>query len=133
MSRISKNSRSDGFTLIETLIVLVLLGIAAAVVTTMHGGIGAMLNWGHSTQTMAMLQQRCAEDILARRRNNGLTSAVTTAQGTGSCTFGGQSISINVNEGYAGVGCPAGVRCALLTFSGFNLPNMTLVLIDYEI
>lgn len=133
--RISPRLWSDaaGFTLIETVIVLILLGIAAAVLTALQGGVGSILGQGHSVQTRAMLQQQCAENVLARRRLNGIADAVVFASTASNCSFAGQSVTMTVNSGYSGAGCPAGVSCTRFIFDGVGLPNVVLVLPDYEL
>lgn len=133
MKRPPLSGRLAGFTLIETVIVLVLLGIAAAVLTAMQGGVGKLLSQGHTVQTLTMLQQQCAERVLARRRMNGMADAVAFTATPSNCSFGGQSVTMTVNQSYSGAGCPTGLPCTQFIFSGSGVPPVTLVLPDYEL
>lgn len=133
MKRQLKPVRLNGFTLIEAVIVLVLLGIAAAVLTAMQGGVGRLLSQGDAVQTLSMLQQQCAERVLARRRLNGMADAVAFAGTSSNCSFGGKSVTMSVDQSYAGAGCPAGFSCAQFIFTGSGIPALILVLPDYEL
>lgn len=72
------NLRIQGFTLIETLIVMVVLGISAVVVSNLSGNLfmGKVAN--RSTVEGTQLMQQCAEQILAIPRSGASINAVTT-------------------------------------------------------
>ena len=70
-----------GFTLIETLVVMVVLGIAAATIVALQGGIFARQSSNQDLQVGAQIVQECAEQVLALRRRtpSGGYAAVTPA------------------------------------------------------
>lgn len=58
-----------GFSLIELVIVVVVVSIAAVGLLPLFGGVARSLNINEDTQTAAQLGQECSEHILAARRN----------------------------------------------------------------
>ena len=70
---------SEGFTLVESIIVMVLLGIAAATIISMQGNIFYGQSENKDLQVGVQLMQECAEQIFATRRRAGYTSALTTS------------------------------------------------------
>ena len=58
-----------GFSLIELVIVIVVVSIAAVGMLALFGGVARSLNINEDTQTAAQLGQECSEHILAARRN----------------------------------------------------------------
>lgn len=58
-----------GFSLIELIIVIVVVSIAAVSMLALFGGAARSLNINEDTQTAAQLGQECSEHILAARRN----------------------------------------------------------------
>jgi len=58
-----------GVSLIELIIVIVVVSIAAVAMLPLFGGVARSLNINEDTQTAAQLGQECAEHILAARRN----------------------------------------------------------------
>ena len=58
-----------GFSMIELIIVIVVVSIAAVGMLALFGGVGRSLNINEDTQTAAQLGQECSEHILAARRN----------------------------------------------------------------
>jgi len=61
--------KQRGFTLIETLAVMVLLGIAAATVITLQGAVFTRQSENKDLQVGVQLLQECGEQILALRRH----------------------------------------------------------------
>ena len=57
-----------GFTLVESIIVLVVLGIAAVAMISLQGNIFYSQSSSKDIQVGAQLMQECAEQILAMRR-----------------------------------------------------------------
>lgn len=58
-----------GFSLIELIIIIVVVSIAAVGMLALFGGVGLSLAINEDTQTAAQLGQECSEHILAARRN----------------------------------------------------------------
>lgn len=58
-----------GFSLIELIIIIVVVSIAAVGMLALFGGVGRSLGINEDTQTAAQLGQECSEHILAARRN----------------------------------------------------------------
>ena len=58
-----------GFSLIELIIVIVVVSIAAVGMLALFGGVGRSLSINEDTQTAAQLGQECCEHILGARRN----------------------------------------------------------------
>ena len=58
-----------GFSLIELIVVIVVVSIAAVGLLPLFGGVARSLNINEDTQTAAQLGQECSEHILAARRN----------------------------------------------------------------
>lgn len=70
--------RATGFTLIETIFVIVLLGMAAAAVLAMQPKILQTQNTGRDELVGQELVRACAERILAVRRHRGYTNVDNT-------------------------------------------------------
>ena len=93
--RFSPTCVDNGFTLVETLIVMVVLGIAAVVIGNLSGNLflGQSSNRGIVEGTQLM--QQCAEQILAIPRSGASIDTVTT----NSCSTipgGGTNVAINL-------------------------------------
>ena len=63
------SSAGRGFSLIELIVVIVVVSVAAAVLPAFFGGIAKSLGTNEDIQTAAQLAQECSEHILAMRRN----------------------------------------------------------------
>ena len=61
-----------GFSLIELIIVIVVVSIAAVGMLALFGGVGRSLSINEDTQTAAQLGQECSEHIMGARRNPNL-------------------------------------------------------------
>ncbi|MDP1527215.1 MAG: type II secretion system protein [Rhodocyclaceae bacterium] len=129
-------TRSRGFTLVESIIVLVLLSIAAASIATLSGNIFHGEDDNRDLQTGIKLMQECAEQVLATRRATADFSNFTPACPSGTLpAFSGFSVpAVTTTSPYTGTGCPAGAQCKLVTISvntpgGDTLPPLTLLLV----
>lgn len=138
--------RQRGFTLIEMIAVVVLLGIAAATIISMQGNI---LNPQRSVdlttaQVYSRLQQACAEQVLLVERQDGIDQVTNVSVtnggsgrfGTNNCdalvAYGSNPIpSVTVNDNYTGSACPTGVTCKLVTVQEGSLPPLVFMLADY--
>lgn len=70
--------RQRGVTLIEMVIVIVILAIAATAIMDLFVNSAKSYQTNESVQTAAQLAQECAEHILATRRTQGYATAITT-------------------------------------------------------
>ena len=135
--RSSGHKVSSGFTLVETLIVVVLLAIVAAGVGAIQGRIFTSQSAIKDLQVGARLMQECAEQVLAVRRHtpDGY-AALETGFGANSCggvnALAGFSVpSVTFTDPYSGAGCPAGGICKLATITQNGMTPVTLLLVDY--
>ena len=130
-----KNTVSQGFTLIETIFVMALLGIAAVTIIKLQGTVFYGKASNKDLQVGVLLMQECAEQVIAVRRNAGY-SAVNTSTCNTLGNYGGFSVPIvTVTADNSGVACPTGGTCnkVVITLSkdGSNLTPVTLELVDY--
>ena len=136
-----------GFTLIETVIVLMVLGVAAVAIVTLQGNIFKGAAETKSTQVSIQLLQECAEKILGTRRNLGFAAAQlqsdicanVTSAGFGAPTVtitSGSNTSLANGGGTALIpACPTATKdsCKLVTIqapSGLTTP-VTLLFASY--
>ncbi len=143
MRRASPN-RCGGFTLIESIIVLVVLGIAAAGIISLQSRIFSGQSDIKNIQIGVQLMQECAEQVLATRRGSGSYAAVTIG---GPSPCGGMTAFVDTtvtpNKTYSipsvttqdytgGTGCPTGgTNCKLVLIKQDDLTPITLMLVSY--
>lgn len=135
-----------GFSLIETLMVVVVLGLASVGISSMQTGVFAKQSAVKDLQVGARLMQECAEQVLAVRRfrQDGFDEINSTAFGTNLCggvtALNGYTIpSVTLTDPYAGTGCPTGRACKLVSIAitqnsatpSRSLTPLTLMLVDY--
>lgn len=134
---------SRGFTLVESIIVLVVLAIAAAGIATLSGNIFNGQDENKELQISMQLMQECAEQVLALRRTSGFdwtTNAATlactdlAAPGDVGLSFGKPVVDSNISITDGSNGCPTGGTCRLLTIAvstsaGDKLAPLTLLLV----
>ncbi len=137
MRRASLN-RCGGFTLVESIIVLVVLGIAAVGIISLQSQIFSGQSDIKNIQIGVQLMQECAEQVLATRRgSSGGYAAVTSPSfGTNACggmtAFGSYSIpSVTLTDPYTGAGCHTGGTCKLVSITQDGLTPITLMLASY--
>jgi len=126
---------SRGFTLIESIIVLAVLGIAAAGIASMQGNIFSGRSDNRLIEVGTQLMQECAEQVLATRQRIGGYVLVTTSTCSSLGSFGGfsaPSVTITADTSAA---CPAGGTCKTVVISvskgGSSLTPITLGLVSY--
>jgi prepilin-type N-terminal cleavage/methylation domain-containing protein len=136
---------SRGFTLIESIIVLVLLAIAAAGIISMQGNIFFGQSDNKKIQVGVQLMQECAEKILATRRNgsSGYSDSSLTVRSADTSNCSGLTISgyaaptVTITAGNsttAGLAaCPnaTGSNCKLVSITQGGLTPVTLMLVNY--
>ncbi len=136
---------SRGFTLVETIIVVVVLSIAAVAIISMQGNIFYGQSGNKDLQVGVQLMQECAEQILATRRHSGGYTAVNT----NTCSalgnvggFGTPSVTVTANNVSGTPSCPSNITCCpsnsstctvavTVSKAGANLTPVTLELVNY--
>lgn len=123
----------SGFTLVESIVVLVLLSIAAVGIISLQGNIFYGQSGNKDIQVGVQLMQECAEQILAKRRQSGYASVdqntCTTLGNYGG--FGTPSVTVTSD---ASAVCPSGGTCKKVVISvsktGASLTPVTLELVS---
>ena len=126
---------SKGFTLVESIIVLVVLSIAAAGIIAMQANMFTGQSVNKDLEVGVQLMQECAEQVLATRRQSGY-AAVNTDTCSTLGNFGGFGApSVTVTSDNAGAACPSGGTCNKVVISvskgSSSLTPVTLELVSY--
>ena len=126
---------SGGFTLVESITVLTILGIVAAGIVSLQGKILSGRSDNRDMEVGTQLMQECAEHVLAtRERANGYDLVTTsTCSSLGSYGgFGAPSVTVTADTSAA---CPSGSTCKQVVISvsksGATLTPVTLQLVSY--
>jgi len=132
--------RSRGFTLMESIIVMVVLGIAAVGIMAMQERLFANVSTVDGMQVSARLMHECAEQVLAQRRHteDGYANVVTTNgyggnQCSGLSALPGYTIpTVTITEPFSdGSVCPSNFSCKTVVITQGGLAPVTLMLVDY--
>jgi prepilin-type N-terminal cleavage/methylation domain-containing protein len=131
--------RARGFTLVEMIMVIVLLAIAGAGISSLQGNLFTGASSVKDMQVRTPIMLECAEQVLAVRRftEDGYAAVNTAAFGTNLC--GGMTApsgytvpSVTITEGYTGPACPSGSsNCKLVVISQNGMTPLTLMLMDF--
>lgn len=119
--------------MVESIITLVILGIASVGIATLSGNIFNADAGNKNLQVGVRLMEECAEQILAVRRVSGYAA-------TPSCSvsimpaFAGFSAPSVTTSAYTGTACPTGGSCQLVVISvtptvGTAMTPITLLLV----
>ena len=130
-----------GFTLVETVIVLIVLGLAAVVIVRLQGNIFKGAADANSAQISIQLLQECAEKIVGIRRNLGFAASQLNSTVCNNVTSSGFSApTVTITNGSNGGGstliaaCPSATldSCKLVTIrqGSLNTP-VTLLFASY--
>jgi type II secretory pathway pseudopilin PulG len=126
-----------GFSLIEMVMIIVLMGIASVPLMAMFGRSVGSQGSDVAIQTAAQLVQACGEQVLGirRRQTNGYGLITTTSCSTLTAPAGYSLAALTVTDPYTGGACPAGATCkrVQITASGPNgiTASGDLVLVSY--
>lgn len=143
--------RSAGFSLIELILVIVILGVSLAGLASMFSGSTIALATGEEVQKTAQYAQECAERVVAVRRNLGFTGTGINNTTSGNITStlcdpspDGYTRTLTLGPNYAGSscsgttcsGCPSGAICRDVTISvqltnGSGSSSIQLMLANY--
>ena len=106
------HTRQTGFSLLEIIITIVVLGIAAVAILSMFGQAAGSLAINEDIQTAAQLAQSCSEHVLATRRASpsGYTALDSTVCDT-LPTVAGFVRSVIVSDPFSGAACPGAAPC----------------------
>jgi prepilin-type N-terminal cleavage/methylation domain-containing protein len=132
--------RARGFTLVETLIVMVVLGIASVTIAQLTGNLFVGQTANRQIVVGTQLMQECAELLLSKSRDNFSDSCLaTSAAATACCStytapgYSAPAITLTAgNSGSAGMGaCPytTGSDCKLLSISQGGVKPVVLMLV----
>lgn len=129
-----------GFTLVELIIAMVVLGTATVAIVSLHGGVLRGQSDNMDILVGAQLLQECTEKVLATRRRatNGYVSVVSSANCGGLAGLSGfDAPSVNVTDvdNSTNAACPIGAACKLVVISvtkgGDSLAPARLLLVNY--
>jgi len=102
----------QGFSLLELVITIVVLGIAAVAILSMFGQAAHSLAINEDIQNAAQLGQSCSEHILATKRRYVFGfSLIDTSICDALPTPSGFTRSVTVTDPYSGSACPGGAAC----------------------
>ena len=127
---------AQGFSLLELVITIVVLGIAAVAILSMFGQAVHSLAINENIQTAAQAGQSCGEHILATKRRytfgfSLIDSAICDALPTPS----GLTRSVTITDPYTGSACPGGAACkevhVVITQDTKTLVDIPLLLARY--
>lgn len=139
----------QGFSLIEIVLIIVLLGVGAAAMVGMFSNVGRTLGDNQGMQTGAQLVQKCAEHIMAFRRSTLASQGyanVTIGNNTGICdasfsAVGGFTsapvVNVTAHDSSSLAACPSATAgdCKqvdiTISKSGVTMASTTLMLVNY--
>ncbi|MEN8761315.1 MAG: prepilin-type N-terminal cleavage/methylation domain-containing protein [Thiogranum sp.] len=127
----------SGFTLIELVLVIIIISIAAVPLFGMFSQAASSLLINEKTQTAVQLAQEHAEYLLAIRRNqdfNATELSGNTTEVLGG-NFSGYNRSTVITPAPGGPGCPGGASCKEVTISvdegASTYAEVTFLLVEY--
>lgn len=105
-----RRRRQHGFSLIELVMVIMILGIASVGLASGYTQLGRSLLLNEDAQAAAQQAQACAEHILASRRNRGYAQRFNDCAALGA--FNGYGPPAVTTWAPNAAQCPAGFTCA---------------------
>jgi prepilin-type N-terminal cleavage/methylation domain-containing protein len=143
---VGKTIRQRGLTLVETLMVVLVVSVAAMGIAGLVGNVFKQQSSMDATQVRAQLQVECAEQIMAVRKyyKDGFADVKTANYGPNLCgtvTNGGVTAlsgytvaTVTVTDAYTGPysgACPITDNCKLVEITQDGSEKLTFLLIDY--
>ena len=134
-------AHSSGFTLVESIIVLVVLAIAAVAIVSLQGNIFTGQSDNKDLQVGVQLMQECAEQILAIRQKNGYSDSSLTDRSAATSNCSGMTVTgysaatVTITSGNSSTtgmaACPTstGTDCKLVSITEGGLTPVTLMLV----
>jgi len=124
-----------GYSLIELIVIIVVVGIAGAFFVTLFVQMPRSLSVDENAQTGAQLAQACSEHILAMRRGSIGYAPIASGSCAGLPVLAGYTVSDVVDSTYAGAACPLAGACKLVTVNvnlgAVNVAQTTFLLVNY--
>jgi len=97
-----------GFSLIELIVIIVVLGVASAFLTTTFIQLPRSLDVSEGAQTASQLAQQCSERVLARRRSTAVGfNTIITGTCVGLPTLTGYAVTDVVTDASGVAPCPS--------------------------
>ena len=129
-------NRQNGFTLIELVLVIVILAVAAVPLFGLFTQASASLLDNERVQTAVQLAQERAEGILAQRRAQDFAAiGLGTSTDALGASYSAYTRTVTVVQPPTGPGCPAGASCkevvVNVALGPDSLSEITLLLVDY--
>lgn len=127
---------TEGFTLIETLIVMVVLGIAAVVIANLSGNLFLGQTANRGLVVGAQLMQQCAERLLARGRVSYTDACLAdSTSATSCCAVTGSSVTLTAGKstdtGFSACPYTTGTDCKLISVRQSGMTPVVLMLVKH--
>ncbi|MEK6747800.1 MAG: prepilin-type N-terminal cleavage/methylation domain-containing protein [Pseudomonadota bacterium] len=127
-----------GFSLVELIIVIVLISIAAVPLLGLFQGVGSSIISNDDLQVAQQTTQACGEQILGLRRRNPATgfASITTTGCNGLAVPAGFTRALTVNSvtNATLAACPTGASCknvSVAVTKGTLIADLSLLLTNY--
>jgi type II secretory pathway pseudopilin PulG len=129
--------RASGFSLIELVIIIIVIGIVAAGMARIFSNTAQSQNTNETLQQATQFAQECAERAVATRQNLGFNGFPANFSCSNPAGFNRAVVVGNIYAGANGTPCPAGVNCRNITITVSSVANpglsspITIMLADY--
>ena len=120
---------SRGFTLMETLVAILLLALLAVSATGLNGQLFMQSSNMRNLQMGTQLQQACVEQVLAQRKATGYATTFSCA------SLNAQGFTLTANDAPSVQYCPSGLQCRQISVAvsgnGISPSAATLLFVNY--
>jgi prepilin-type N-terminal cleavage/methylation domain-containing protein len=130
---------SRGFTLMESILVMIVLGLASLGIIALQGRLFTDVGAVDGMQVSTRLMHECGEQVLAQRRHteDGYANVVVAPNGSHPCSdpalpplTGFTTPAVDIQP-YTGGACPANFSCKTVVITEGGLVPVTVMLVDY--